>query len=60
MLQKSSVKGEKSCIELVIRTIPVWNLSIRRARRPNFDIRCRNKELVLARGTGSRKFLNVA
>jgi hypothetical protein len=46
--------------ELVIRTIPVWNLSIRRTRRPGVDIMCRNKELVLESGTRSRKFLDVA
>ena len=46
--------------EPAIRTIPVRNLSIRRTRRPGVDIRCRNKELVLESGTGSRKFLDVA
>jgi hypothetical protein len=62
MLQNKGVKCvkvRKAAYRLVIRTIPVWNLSIRRTRRPNIDVRCRNKELVPARDAGSRKFLNV-
>lgn len=45
---------------LVAHTIPVWNLSICRTGGPGVDIKCSNKELVLERGTGSRKFLYVA
>jgi hypothetical protein len=45
--------------ELVAHTIPVWNLGVCRTGRPSVNISCGNKELVLERSTGSRKFLNV-
>lgn len=46
--------------KLVAPTISIWNLDICRTRGPSVDIRCSNKELILERGTGSRKFLDVA
>jgi hypothetical protein len=44
---------------LVVHTIPVRNLGVRRTGRPSVDISCRNKELVLERSTRSRNFLDV-
>lgn len=61
MLPNTGAKRKKRCIKSCSTpTIPIWNLSICRTRRPGVDLRCSNKELILERGTGIRQFLGVA